>query len=623
MRNWTNDDQYYFREGSHTRLYRHLGAHIIEQDGFSGADFGVWAPNAHSVSVIGEFNDWHADANPMERDYDSGIWKTSIPGVKSGDHYKYLIRSNHFHEELVKSDPFGFWAEERPKSASRVFQSKYQWNDSDYLAARKDVRSRPMSVYEMHLMSWRRDLANYRDIAGPLADYLKEHHYTHVELMPVMEHPFDGSWGYQLIGYFAPTSRLGNPDDFRYLVDTLHQAGIGVILDWVPSHFATDGHGLARFDGTSLYEHADPRQGYHPDWGSYIFNYGRNEVRNFLMSNAVYWVDEFHIDGLRVDGVASMLYLDYSREDGEWVANMYGGNENLEAISFLQKMNETLHRDFPEVITIAEESTAWPGVTADDGLKFDFKWDMGWMHDTLEYFKLDPVHRSHHQGMVTFRAVYIGSEKYVLPLSHDEVVHGKGSLLGKMAGTNEDTFAGLRLLFGYQYAQPGKKMNFMGNELAMRGEFNEAGEIPWDLINSEAHKNVLDLISKLNQAYIQSDALGNDDVSSFEWIDQQDHGQSVISFLRKGSNDLIVCIFNFTPVPRGSYRIGLPADGRYSLLINTAAAEYDPFKRQGYYNVHINAREEVQAEQTEAHGRPYSASFELPGLSALFYKRNG
>lgn len=618
MRNWKEEDRYYFCEGNHTRLYEHLGAHIVEEGTFIGADFAVWAPNAHTVAVIGEFNDWDSQSNRMTRDYDTGIWHTSIPGVQSGDHYKYLIYSDYTHEELVKADPFAFWSEMRPKSASRIFQSTYTWNDSDYMQSRADVREKPMSIYEMHLMSWNRKYKDYRELARSLADYLKKHKYTHVELMPVMEHPFDGSWGYQCIGYYAPTSRLGNPDDFRYLVDILHQAGIGVILDWVPSHFATDGHGLAKFDGTSLYEHADPRQGYHPDWGSYIFNYGRNEVRNFLLSNAVYWINEFHIDGLRVDAVASMLYLDYSREDGQWVANQYGGNENLEAISFLRKLNETIHRDFPDVITIAEESTAWPGVTARDGLNFDFKWDMGWMHDTLEYFKQDPVHRAYHHGQITFRAIYMGSEKYVLPLSHDEVVHGKKSLIEKMPGTNEDRFASLRQLFAYQYAQPGKKMNFMGNELGMRPEFNEAAEIPWDLLDAEAHADILKLVADLNQIY-QESALGNDDPSSFEWIDQQDHSQSIISFLRKSDSQTILCIFNFTPVPRADYRIGLPLAGQYTLILNSASENYDPFARHDHYNRSVLASEIVQSEQWSVHGRHDSGNFQLPGLSALFY----
>jgi 1,4-alpha-glucan branching enzyme len=631
------DDLWLFNEGAHTRLHEHLGAHPgLDDAGRPGCWFGVWAPNARSVSVVGDVNGWEPNRSPLEAQGGSGIWTGFVPGMAHGDRYKFHIVSWVDGYTVDKADPLAFHAEMPPRTASIVWDlDGHEWGDADWMATRgpHNALDAPMAVYELHVGSWRhvagehRSL-NYRELAPVLADYVVEQGFTHVELLPVMEHPFYGSWGYQTTGYFAPTSRFGTPQDLMFLVDTLHQAGVGVILDWVPSHFPTDEHGLGYFDGTHLYEHADPRKGHHPDWDSAIFNYDRFEVRSFLLSSAHYWLERYHVDGLRVDAVASMLYLDYSRRAGEWIPNEHGGNENLGALRFLKKLNETVYADFPDVQTIAEESTAWPMVsrpTEYGGLGFGLKWDMGWMHDTLSYFEQDPVHRRYHQGELTFRMVYAFTENFCLPLSHDEVVHGKGSLLGKMPGDHWQRLANLRALYGYQYGQPGKKLLFMGAELAQDTEWNHDHPLPWSLLDRPDHRGIQAWVRHLNELHRAEPALHEDDVTpaGFEWVDASDTGASVLSWLRHPRDDgrgapggrpvLVVC--NLTPVPRSGYRIGVPRGGVWDELANSDAVE---FGGSGMGNLG-----RVQAQELAAHGRAWSLSLTLPPLGVLMFAPEG
>jgi 1,4-alpha-glucan branching enzyme len=597
-------------------------------DDVAGTYFAVWAPNAERVSVIGDFNGWDATKHPLHARGSSGIWEGFIGGMPSGTMYKYRIASRFNAFETDKTDPFSNHTEVPPKTASVVWDMDYTWNDAEWMATRHkhNTLDSPMSVYEMHLGSWMRGednrILSYRELAPRLVEYLTTLQFTHVEFLPVMEHPFYGSWGYQTIGYFAPTSRYGTPQDFMYLVDQLHQNGIGVILDWVPSHFPSDGHGLAYFDGTHLYEHEDSRKGWHPDWNSYIFNYGRHEVRSFLISSAFSWLERYHIDGLRVDAVASMLYLDYSRKAGEWIPNQYGGNENLEAIYFLRRLNEEVYRNFPDVQTIAEESTSWPMVSRPlylGGLGFGLKWDMGWMHDTLYYMERDPVYRRYHHGMLTFRMVYAFNENFCMPLSHDEVVHGKGSLLNKMPGDYWQKAANLRMLFGYMYAQPGKKLIFMGGDIAQWSEWKHDYSLDWHLVEdgpfAHFHHGMQNWLTDLNTVYKREEALYELDCSStgFEWIDANDAEQSVITFLRKGTttNTLVAVAFNMTPVPRYGYHIGVPRGGYWHEVLNSDADRY------GGSNVGNSGGVEAIAQQT--HGRPYCLPATLPPLGAVFF----
>jgi 1,4-alpha-glucan branching enzyme len=625
-------DIYLFRGGAHTRLYERLGAHEGQKDGVRGVHFGVWAPNAASVSVIGDFNGWATGANAMHPRWDSsGIWEGFVPGLSHGALYKYHIvsRPNDGYE-VQKSDPFAFACEVAPRTASRVWNLDYEWRDQEWMArrARANALDAPHAVYEVHLGSWRRDpadparLPTYRECAHALAEYVRDMGYTHVELMPVTEHPFYGSWGYQTTGYFAPTSRYGSPQDFMYFVEYMHKQGIGVILDWVPSHFPSDEHGLAYFDGTHLYEHADPRQGFHPEWNSYIFNYGRHEVRSFLLSSALFWLERYHIDGLRVDAVASMLYLDYARKDGEWVPNEHGGKENLPAISFVRALNEAVYRDHPDVQTIAEESTAWPAVSRPvyvGGLGFGMKWNMGWMHDTLGYFSKDPLYRGFHHDTLTFSPVYAFTENFVLPLSHDEVVHGKGSLLGKMPGDEWQQFANLRSLLGYMWGHPGKKMLFMGGDFGQRREWQHEEGLEWWVTQFPLHSGVQHWLRDLNRYYRSQPALFDDDFShhGFEWIDHRDAHNSVISFVRRPRNEssLVVVVCNLTPVPRLNYRLGVPRGGYWREALNSDAAEYGGSGMGNLGGVH--ALEET------SHGRPCSVVVTLPPLSTLLLEQAG
>ena len=581
-------DSYLFREGNHCRLYEKLGAHPAVHNKKEGTCFAVWAPNAREVSVIGDFNGWSRTSHYLSPKKDnSGVWEGFIPGVGKGALYKYSLRTREG-RVIEKGDPFAFFWEVSPKTASIVWPHDYQWGDDDWMEARaeKNALEGPMSVYEVHIGSWRRNPAegfrslSYRELGHELGDYAAAMGFTHVELLPVMEHPFYGSWGYQTLGYFAPSSRYGTPEDFMYMVDMLHQKGIGVILDWVPSHFPADSYGLARFDGTCLYEHEDPRKGFHPDWKSWIFNYGRNEVRGFLFSSAHFWLDRFHADGLRVDAVASMLYLDYSRKEGEWIPNKYGGRENLEAISFLKKLNETVYGDFEGVQTIAEESTAWPMVTRPvfvGGLGFGMKWNMGWMHDILSYMARDPVYRKYDHNKITFSIMYAFTENFLLPFSHDEVVHGKGSMLGKMPGDAWQQFANLRLLYGFMYAHPGKKLLFMGSEFGQGKEWNHDDSLQWDQLNIPEHRGVSLLVGELNRIYREEPALHELDFTSegFEWCDFSDWEKSVVAFVRKSrSGDMIMAVCNFTPLPRIQYRIPVPGAGYWRELLNTDGREY-------------------------------------------------
>jgi 1,4-alpha-glucan branching enzyme len=611
----TDDDIFLFNEGTHSRMYAKLGSHLLKR----GTHFAVWAPSARSVSVVGDFNGWDAGAHPLTPRGSSGIWEGIIGEAGNGTLYKFRINGS-----LEKTDPYGSFYEVAPKTAAIVWDLDYDWQDADWMATRADRNDlyAPMSVYEVHIGSWRHkrsgESLGYRELAEPLADHVEGCGFTHVELLPITEHPFYGSWGYQTTGFFAPTSRFGTPQDFMYLVDYLHQRGIGAILDWVPSHFPTDDWALGNFDGTHLYEHADPKLGIHPDWGSYIFNYGRNEVRSFLLSSALSWLDRYHVDGLRVDAVASMLYLDYSRKEGEWIPNRHGGRENLEAIAFLRQFNETVYASYPDVSTTAEESTAWPGVsrpTYVGGLGFGLKWDMGWMHDTLHYFQRDPIHRQFHHSNLTFRMLYAFNENFVLPLSHDEVVHGKGSLIGKMPGDDWQKFANLRLLYGYMWGQPAKKLLFMGAELAQWSEWASDGELDWGLLEHAPHEGIRRWLEDLNRAYRTEPALYELDIEpgGFEWVDANDAGNSALTFLRKardGSSILVAC--NFTPVPRYTYRIGVPEGGVWNEILNSDAEIYGGSGLGNYGS--------VESLPIGLHGRPRSITVTLPPLAVVFFK---
>ena len=585
----SEEDLWLFAEGRHTRLYDRLGSHPMDMAGVPGVYFATWAPEAAEVSVIGDFNGWDPDSHPMQPIADSGIWECPVVGADRGDRYKYRIVSRHGTSALEKADPFGAWTERRPGTATRVWGQDYRWGDDEWMEERaaRIAHDAPVAIYEVHAGSWRRvpEEANrpltYRELARTLPDYVADLGFSHVELMPVTEYPYGPSWGYQTTGYFSPTSRYGDPEDLMFLIDRLHRRGIGVILDWVPSHFATDDHGPARFDGSHLYEHADPRQGMHPDWGSAIFNYGRNEVRSFLLSSALSWLDRYHIDGLRVDAVASMLYLDYSRADGEWVPNEEGGRENLAAVRFLRDLNTAVYGAFPGVHAFAEESTSWPGVTSPvhhGGLGFGYKWDMGWMHDTLSYLGRDPIHRSHHHGELTFRSVYAGAERFVLPLSHDEVVHGKGSLLSRMWGDTWQSFANLRLLYTLMFTTPGKKLLFMGGEFAQADEWRHDSSLDWHLLDDPRHRGIRALVSDLATVYRSVPALhtGDHDADGFAWVDADDRSRSLLAYLRRdpvGGATALVAL-NCTPVPRHRYRVSVPRPGLWRELVNSDAREY-------------------------------------------------
>jgi 1,4-alpha-glucan branching enzyme len=627
----TEDDLFLFNQGSHFRLYEKLGSHPLIREGREGTYFAVWAPDAERVSVVGDFNGWDATSHLLGARGQSGIWEGFIPGVQKGTRYKFRVQSRFRGYRADKADPFSHFNEVPPKTASIVWDLGYAWGDSEWMEKRagsNNAPTAPLSIYEVHLGSWMRvpeeedRPLTYRELAPRLAEYVEKMGFTHVEFLPVMEHPFYGSWGYQTSSYFAPTSRYGTPQDFMYLIDQLHQAGIGVILDWVPSHFPSDEHGLGYFDGTHLYEHDDPRKGFHPDWKSFIFNYGRNEVRSFLLSSALFWLDLYHADGLRVDAVASMLYLDYSRKEGEWIPNEYGGRENLEAIAFLRRFNEEVYKNYPDVQTIAEESTAWPMVsrpTYVGGLGFGMKWDMGWMHDTLEYMSIDPLFRKFHHNLLTFRLLYAFQENFVLPLSHDEVVFGKGSLLGKMPGDDWQKFANLRLLFGYMFAQPAKKLLFMGGEFGQVWEWYHEKSLDWDLLQHGPHAGLQKWVQDLNWFYRSEPALHESDFSpaGFEWIDCNDSDSSVISLLRKGhsTNDLLLVVANFTPVVRYNYRVGAPRGGFWKEVLNSDAGEYGG---SGQGNMGG-----VEAAPVSFHGRPHMLSLTLPPLALVFFKSEG
>jgi 1,4-alpha-glucan branching enzyme len=622
----TAHDSYLFNEGSHFRLYDKLGAHLVTDNGVSGTYFAVWAPDAEAVSVIGEFNGWNKASHGLAPKAHTGIWEGFFPEVGKGTLYKYHIASRFQAYRVDKADPFSLFNEIPPKTASIVWDLDFAWSDRQWMAARHQINrlDKPIAIYEMHLGSWRRNFADagrslsYRELALELADYLDRLGFTHVEFMPVMDHPFFGSWGYQITGYFAPSGNFGTPQDFMYLIDVLHQRGIGVILDWVPSHFPSDEHGLGFFDGTHLYEHADPRQGYHPEWKSFIFNYGRKEVQSFLISNALFWLDKYHIDGFRVDAVASMLYLDYARKDGEWIPNKYGGRESIDAIDFLRRLNGAVYEHYPDVQTIAEESTDWPMVSRPNhvgGLGFGLKWDMGWMHDTLEYMRKDAIHRRYYQNSLTFRMIYAFHENFVLPLSHDEVVYGKGSLLSKMSGDDWQQFANLRALYGYMYAQPAKKLLFMGGEFAQRSEWAHDGSLDWDLLEYPSHAGVQRWLSDLNRFYRAEPALHEFDCepAGFEWIDCGDAESSVLSLIRKGKSTptVVLAVCNFTPVPRAGYRIGAPRGGFWREALNSDAKTYGG---TGMGNLGG-----VETEATPLHGRPCSLTVTLPPLSVVFF----
>jgi 1,4-alpha-glucan branching enzyme len=615
-------DLHLFNEGSHLRLHDHLGAHPVEHEGTPGTHFAVWAPNAAEVSVIGEFNGWDPTAAPMTPRGMSGIWEAFVPGVGVGELYKYRIVSAASDHVVDKADPFAFHTQQAPATASVVWDLGYDWGDAEWMAERgaRQAQQAPISIYELHMGSWRRgddpdELMTYRDLADPLIEHVTELGFTHVEFLPVMEHPFYGSWGYQSTGYFAPSSRYGTPQDLMWLVDRLHQAGIGVILDWVPSHFPTDEFALGYFDGTHLYEHADPRQGFHPDWNSYIFNYTRHEVVSFLLSSAMYWLDRYHVDGIRVDAVASMLYLDYSREAGEWIPNAWGGNENVEAIEFLRRLNTEIYAAHPDVQTFAEESTAWPMVSRPvyvGGLGFGFKWDMGWMNDTLQYMQEEPINRKYHHDQLTFRSVYAFAENYCLPLSHDEVVHGKGSLLAKMPGDEWQQRANLRLLFGYMFTVPGKKLLFMGGEFGQEREWNHSHSLDWHLLDDDRHAGLQRWLGHVARLYRGEQALHELDThpEGFEWLDASDWEQSIIAYLRRGHGTrdvLVVC--NFTPVPRHGYRLGVPYAGFWRELANSDASEYG-----GSGQGNLGG---LESTPVPSHGRLASLSLTLPPLSMV------
>jgi 1,4-alpha-glucan branching enzyme len=611
-------------EGSHRRLWEKLGAHLRTMDGVTGVGFAVWAPNARSIRVVGDFNTWDGRLHPMRSLGSSGIWELFVPELGPGDHYKFEV-INAQGKLVLKTDPYAFSTEAPPANACRIFESNYAWSDDDWMKRRDsgDPYSSPISVYEVHIGSWRRtatgESLSYRDLAPLLRDYCREMGFTHVEFLPVAEHPFGGSWGYQVSNYFAPTARFGDPDDFRFLVDTLHQAGIGVIVDWVPAHFPRDEWALARFDGTALYEHADPKKGEHPDWGTLVFNYGRNEVRNFLIANALFWIDELHIDGLRVDAVASLLYLDYSREEGEWIPNAFGGRENLEAIGFLKELNTIVHGEHPGVLMLAEESTAWPSVSRPvhlGGLGFGFKWNMGWMHDTLAYFTKDPVYRRFHHNQLTFSMMYAWSENFVLPLSHDEVVHGKGSLLNKMPGDKWQKLANLRSLLAYMWAHPGKPLLFMGCEFGQEREWDHDTSLDWHLLDDEGHQGVQKLVSDMNRVYRSVPALHERDhePEGFAWIDANDSDNNVYSFYRVGRSptEQLVVVANLSPVPRTGFRVGLPRNTTYQEILNTDAAEYGG---SGVGNLGA-----VEAEPVPWHGLDHSAVMTIPPLGVVWLR---
>jgi len=627
---FSSDDLYLFNEGTHYRLFDKLGAHVVRggEKGEKGVHFGVWAPNASYVSVIGDFNGWDRGRNPLEVRGESGVWEGFVPGQGDGTTYKFHIASRHGGYSVDKADPFGFSHETPPKTASVVRTLDYAWGDKEWMRGRgaRNTLASPISIYEVHLGSWMRvpeegnRSLTYREVAPKLAAYAKEMGFTHVELMPIMEHPFYGSWGYQTTGYFAPTSRYGSPQDFMFLIDTLHQAGIAVILDWVPSHFPSDEIGLGYFDGTHLFEHSDPRQGFHPEWTSAVFNYSRHEVRAFLISSAIFWLDKYHVDGIRVDAVASMLYLDYARKEGEWIPNRHGGRENLDAVEFLRQLNTEVYRAFPDVQTIAEESTAWPMVSRPTylgGLGFGLKWDMGWMHDTLNYLKHEPVHRKFHHNSMTFRAMYQFAENYVLPLSHDEVVHLKGSLLTRMPGDEWQRFANLRLLLTNQWTQPGKKLLFMGGEFGQWAEWNHDDSLSWHLTQGDTpHAKIQKLMQTLNRLYKELPALHQADCrpEGFEWIDANNSEQSVVSFLRRGTSpsDVVVAVMNYTPVPRHNYRVGVNQPGMWLEVLNTDAKE---FGGSGQGNMG-----RVEAAPVPWLGRPYTLTLTVPPLAALLLK---
>ncbi len=621
-------DLHLFNEGKHNRLFEKFGAHVVEVDGKRGTYFAVWAPNAERISVVGDFNGWNPDSHPMNPHGSTGAWEAFIPGLAEGTVYKYHLRSRYKGYTVDKADPFGYHNEVPPRTASIVWNLDYQWGDKHWMETRHDANKldAPMSIYEVHLGSWMRvpeegnRSLTYRELAVKLADYVNDMGFTHVEFLPVMEHPFFGSWGYQVTGYYAPSARFGTPQDFMYLVDYLHQQGIGVILDWVPSHFPNDEYGLAYFDGTHLYEHADPRKGFHPDWKSAIFNYDRNEVRGFLISNAIFWLDRYHADGLRMDAIASMLYLDYSRKQGEWIPNQYGGRENLGAVSFLKEVNQDAYGNFPDIQTIAEESTAWPMVSRPPyigGLGFGMKWDMGWMHDTLAYMSKDPIHRKYHHNKLSFRGLYAFTENFVLPLSHDEVVHGKGSLLGKMAGDEWQKFANLRLLYGYMYTQPGKKLLFMGGEIGQWKEWNHDSSLDWMLLGFPNHQGIQQWVRDLNRFYRAQPALYQCDFNpdGWRWIDADDSDHSVLTYMRfcKDQKDPVVVACNFTPIPRRGYRVGVPHEGHWQELLNSNAATYGGTDEGNFGG--------KMTEAIASHGFENSLLLNLPPLGMVVFKQ--
>ncbi|MGB5178271.1 MAG: 1,4-alpha-glucan branching protein GlgB [Gammaproteobacteria bacterium] len=620
----TDFDLHLFGEGKHWHIYRILGAHRARIDDVQGVRFAVWAPSAERVSVVGDFNNWDGRCHAMQIHGNSGVWELFLPGLSVGQPYKYEIRTRDQGNIILKTDPYGQHFERRPATASRVpAQQPYTWQDAAWIQQRLDSnwQKDPISIYEVHLGSWKRDehghFLNYRQLASELVEHVKEAGFTHIELLPITEHPLDASWGYQTTGYFAPTSRFGEPDDFRFFVDYCHQHNIGVLLDWVPAHFPRDAHGLAWFDGSALYEHQDPRRGEHSDWGTLIYNFGRNEVKNFLISSAVYWLEEFHLDGLRVDAVASMLYHDYSREAGEWLPNIYGGRENLEAVDFLRELNTITHGEFPGTMILAEESTAWPGVSRPvdtGGLGFSMKWNMGWMHDTLRYMSHDAIHRQYHHNDLTFGLLYAFTENFVLPFSHDEVVHGKQSMLYKQPGDDWQRFANLRLLYAYMFTFPGKKLLFMGNEIAQGREWNFDASIEWQLLEYTSHRGMLTLVGDLNKLYRNNSELHRADFTAdgFEWIDSNASQQSVLSYLRRDGDSFVVVVLNFTPVPRHDYRVGVPVEGHYRELLNSDSSYYD--------GTDVGNSGQIRTEAVSFNGRPHSLSLTLPPLAAIVLK---
>jgi len=623
----SEDDLYLFNEGTHLKLYEKLGAQIAEVEGVRGVAFGVWAPSAERVSVVGGFNQWDGRRHPMRPRGASGVWELFVPGLGEGEPYKYEIKTRYMGYMVTKSDPFGFAFEARPNTASIVADvNHFDWGDGEWMSSRKRRQSleSPTSIYEAHLGSWRRGAGNrflsYRELADQLVPYATQQGFTHLELLPVGEHPFDGSWGYQNTGYFAPTSRFGSPADFAFFVDTAHRAGLGVIVDWVPAHFPKDQHGLSFFDGTHLYEHADPRLGEHQDWGTLIFNFGRNEVAEYLLNSALFWLDKYHIDGLRVDAVASMLYLDYSRKEGEWIPNKFGGRENLEAVAFIKRFNELAHLHFPDALTFAEESTAWPMVSRPTylgGLGFDLKWNMGWMHDMLEYMSKDPIHRRHHHNSLTFSLLYAFTENFILPLSHDEVVYGKRALLAKMPGGQWQQFANLRALYAYMFAHPGKKLLFMGGEFGQWNEWNHDTGLDWILFDFDTHRGIQACVRDLNQLYVSEPALHQQDFSweGFEWIDYRDVDQSTVSFIRRGKNreEAVIVVANFTPVPREGYRVGVPAPGRYREIFNSDSTYYG--------GSNMGNAGSLSADESAWQNQPCSVRMSVPPLAVVYLKR--